>query len=41
MRLFGNLAEDTEGTPFILVDNPDRAGGFRADDDHEGYADEV
>ncbi|KAL6710401.1 hypothetical protein ACN47E_009347 [Coniothyrium glycines] len=40
MRLFGNLREDNEGKPFILVDNPDPMGGFRADRDDEGYADE-
>ncbi|CAI6332506.1 unnamed protein product [Periconia digitata] len=37
MRLFGNLDEDEAGNPFIVVDNPDPRGGFRADDDHEGY----
>jgi hypothetical protein len=41
MRLFGNLADDPEGKPFILVDNPDPAGGFRADRDDEGYADDI
>ncbi|KAF1839467.1 hypothetical protein BDW02DRAFT_635750 [Decorospora gaudefroyi] len=41
MKLFGNLAEDSEGKPFILVDNPDPRGGFRADRDDEGYADEL
>lgn len=40
MRLFGNIQEDAEGKPFIMVDNPDAAGGFFADQDHEGYADE-
>jgi hypothetical protein len=40
MRLFGNLDEDAEGKPFILVDNPDPRGGFRAVEDDEGYADE-
>ncbi|KAF2855647.1 hypothetical protein T440DRAFT_159458 [Plenodomus tracheiphilus IPT5] len=40
MRLFGNLEEDAEGRPFIMVDNPDARGGFRADRDDEGYADE-
>ncbi|KAF3039514.1 hypothetical protein E8E12_004791 [Didymella heteroderae] len=40
MRLFGNIEEDGEGKPFILVENPDAAGGFHADQDHEGYADE-
>lgn len=41
MRLFGNLEEDPEGKPFIMVDNPDPRGGFRADGDDEGYADEM
>ncbi|KAJ4379678.1 hypothetical protein N0V86_004860 [Didymella sp. IMI 355093] len=40
MRLFGNIEEDGEGRSFIMVDNPDAAGGFYADQDHEGYADE-
>ncbi|KAF1919601.1 SNF2 family N-terminal domain-containing protein [Ampelomyces quisqualis] len=40
MRLFGNLREDKEGRPYILVDNPDPRGGFRADEDHEGFADD-
>ncbi|RMZ72733.1 hypothetical protein GMOD_00007755 [Pyrenophora seminiperda CCB06] len=39
MRLFGDVEEDAEG--FILVDNPDARGGFRADADDEGYADEM
>lgn len=41
MRLFGNLQEDNEGKPFILVDNQDRRGGFQASRDDEGYADEM
>ncbi|KAH8728805.1 SNF2 family N-terminal domain-containing protein [Phaeosphaeriaceae sp. PMI808] len=41
MRLFGNLEEDSSGRPFIMVDNPDRMGGFRAGPDDEGYADEL
>jgi hypothetical protein len=40
MRLFGNIEEGAKGRPFILVDNPTAAGGFFADRDHEGYADE-
>lgn len=40
MRLFGNLEEDSNGRPFIMVDNPDPRGGFRAGRDDEGYADE-
>ncbi|KAL1798718.1 hypothetical protein ACET3X_002755 [Alternaria dauci] len=40
MRLFGNLEEDPDGRPFIMVDNPDPRGGFRADRDDEGYADD-
>lgn len=40
MKLFGNLNEDEDGKPFILVDNPDPSGGFRADQEHEGYADD-
>jgi hypothetical protein len=42
MRLFGNLDEDAEGKPFILVDNPDPRGGFRADrDDEDEFADDM
>ncbi|KAI4704056.1 hypothetical protein J4E81_001120 [Alternaria sp. BMP 2799] len=41
MRLFGNLEEDPDGKPFIMVDNPDPRGGFRADRDDEGYADDL
>lgn len=41
MRLFGNLQEDSDGRPFIMVDNPDSMGGFRADRDDEGYADDM
>lgn len=41
MRLFGNIRDDDTGKPFIMVDNPDPRGGFRADGDHEGYADEL
>lgn len=41
MRLFGNIEEDGQGRSFILVDNPDTSGGFHADGDHEGYADEI
>ncbi|KAI4623765.1 uncharacterized protein J4E84_004191 [Alternaria hordeiaustralica] len=41
MRLFGNLEEDPDGRPFIMVDNPDPRGGFRADRDDEGYADDL
>ena len=40
MRLFGNLIDDSEGRPFILVDDAPRGGGFRADSDHEGFADD-
>lgn len=40
MKLFGNLEEDAEGRPFIMVDNPDPRGGYRADRDDEGYADD-
>lgn len=40
MRLFGNLEEDAQGRPFIMAENPDQRGGFRADVDDEGYADE-
>ncbi|KAF1939035.1 hypothetical protein EJ02DRAFT_353105 [Clathrospora elynae] len=39
MKLFGNLEEDVDGKPYIMVDNPDPRGGFRADRDDEGYAD--
>lgn len=38
MRLFGNLTEDDQGRPFILVDDGERSGGFHADIDHEGFA---
>lgn len=41
MRLFGNLDEDSTGRPFIMVDNPNPAGGFAADQDDEGYADDI
>lgn len=45
MRLFGNVNDDgdddAESSPFIMVDNPDPQGGFRADRDDEGYADEM
>lgn len=40
MRLFGNIEEDGEGKSFIMVENADAVGGFYADQDHEGYADE-
>ncbi|KAF1948372.1 hypothetical protein CC80DRAFT_431711 [Byssothecium circinans] len=42
MRLFGNLQDEVGGggKPFILVDNPEQ-NGFRADADHEGYANEL
>ncbi|KZM25989.1 uncharacterized protein EKO05_0009128 [Ascochyta rabiei] len=41
MRLFGNIDEADDGRPFIVVDNPAATGGFRADSDDEGYADEA
>jgi hypothetical protein len=41
MRLFGNIRDDEEGRPFIMTDNVDPRGGFHADKDHEGYADEL
>ncbi|KAF2265794.1 hypothetical protein CC78DRAFT_514734 [Lojkania enalia] len=41
MRLFGPIQDAEDGRPFILVDNPDPRGGFMADRDHEGYADEM
>lgn len=41
MRLFGPIADDADGKPFILVENADSRGGFHVDKDHEGYADEV
>ncbi|KAJ4986313.1 SNF2 family domain-containing protein [Stagonosporopsis vannaccii] len=40
MRLFGNIEEGEDGRPFIVVDNPNATGGFFADQDHEGYADD-
>jgi hypothetical protein len=41
MLLFGIVAEDDEGKPFIYADNADPAGGFKADQDHEGYANDA
>lgn len=41
MRLFGDIEEDGAGNPYIIVDNPDPRGGFRAHKDDEGYADEI
>ncbi|KAF2658724.1 hypothetical protein K491DRAFT_689796 [Lophiostoma macrostomum CBS 122681] len=41
LRLFGPITEDSEGRPYIMVDNPDPVGGFHADKDHEGFADEA
>jgi len=41
MKLFGNLEEDEEGRPFIMVENTDPRGGFRAGRDDEDYADEL
>lgn len=41
MKLFGNLDQDPGDKMFIMVDNPDPRGGFRADRDDEGYADEL
>lgn len=40
MRLFGNIEEGGEGKSYIMVENPDAVGGFFANPDHEGYADE-
>jgi hypothetical protein len=40
MRLFGRLDEDVDGRTFVMVDDPHPFGGFRADRDDEGYADE-
>lgn len=40
MRLFGPVDEDSEGKPFIMVDDPQTHGGFKVDKDDEGYADE-
>jgi len=40
MRLFGNIEEGADGKPFIVVENPSATGGFFADQDHEGYADD-
>lgn len=41
MRLFGNIEEGEDGKPFIVVENPSADGGFFADQDHEGYADDA
>lgn len=46
MRLFSDLGEGDEagesgGNTFVMVDNPDPSGSFRADRDDEGYADEM
>ncbi|OAL54395.1 hypothetical protein IQ07DRAFT_558454 [Pyrenochaeta sp. DS3sAY3a] len=41
MRLFGNLDEDDDGRPFILVEEPDHTNGFVAGRDDEGFADDV
>lgn len=41
MRLFGNMQDDEDVKPFIMVDNPDPRGGFMANHDDEGYADEL
>lgn len=41
MRLFGNLDEDDDGRPFIMVEDPPHTGEFRADRDDEGFADDV
>lgn len=40
MKLFGHINEDT-GKPFIIADDIDRRGGFRAGRDDEDYADEM
>jgi hypothetical protein len=40
LSLFGELKEDDAGNPFIMVDNADPRGGFRADRDDEGFVDE-
>lgn len=41
MRLFGNIRDDDQGRPFILTDNASPHGGFSANNDDEGYADDV
>lgn len=41
MRLFGNIEEGDDGRPFIVVENAPAVGGFHADGDHEGYADDL
>ncbi|KAH7395154.1 SNF2 family N-terminal domain-containing protein [Phaeosphaeria sp. MPI-PUGE-AT-0046c] len=46
VRLFIDVDESDEdgrggGKTFVMVDNPDPSGGFRADRDDEGYADEM
>ncbi|KAF2750189.1 hypothetical protein M011DRAFT_397133 [Sporormia fimetaria CBS 119925] len=40
LRLFGAVVDGEGGKPFIMVDNAGTHGGFHADEDHEGYADE-
>ncbi|KAF1992922.1 hypothetical protein P154DRAFT_451550 [Amniculicola lignicola CBS 123094] len=41
LRLFGAIDMDEDGRPFIITNDSDSRGGFHADADHEGYADEV
>ncbi|KAF2188287.1 hypothetical protein K469DRAFT_627819 [Zopfia rhizophila CBS 207.26] len=41
MRLFGPVADDKNGKPFIMVDNPDSCSSFRADSDDEDYVDAI
>ena len=41
MRLFGDVEDDANGRPFILVEDVDTRGGLHADGDGEGYFDEL
>lgn len=42
LHLFGDVVEDSvSGRRFIMVDNADPRGGFHADSDHEGFANDV
>ena len=41
LRLFGAIEEDDQGKPYILVEDPDPAGGFGAETDDEDYVDDI
>lgn len=40
LRLFGNVHDDEQGRPFIWTNDSNDRGGFYADSDDEGFADE-